>query len=121
MLAQLTGHYPAEVLLIGCQPEELEDYGGSLRPVVKQALEVAVQQAVDQLRAWGAEPQPRQAPPAAEEAVCVPTLALGNYEAGRPAETQACRIGDERFMITPAAAAALVAGAGHGAANDHAG
>ena len=37
-LAQLTGHYPAEVLLIGCQPQELEDYGGSLRPVVKEAL-----------------------------------------------------------------------------------
>ena len=26
-LAQLTGHYPERVLLIGCQPEELEDYG----------------------------------------------------------------------------------------------
>ncbi|PJC21384.1 MAG: HyaD/HybD family hydrogenase maturation endopeptidase, partial [Comamonadaceae bacterium CG_4_9_14_0_8_um_filter_57_21] len=24
-LAQFTGHYPAQVLLIGCQPEELED------------------------------------------------------------------------------------------------
>lgn len=109
-LAKLTGSYPDEVLLIGCQPEELEDYGGSLRPVVKQAMEEALRQAVDQLRAWGADPQPRQAPPAADEAVCVPTLALGAYEAGRPAEAQACRIGDERFMITPAAAAALVTG-----------
>ena len=32
MLAELTGRYPEEVLLIGCQPEQLEDYGGSLRP-----------------------------------------------------------------------------------------
>jgi hypothetical protein len=31
MLALLTERYPADVLLIGCQPEELEDYGGSLR------------------------------------------------------------------------------------------
>ena len=38
MLAQLAGHYPKQVLLIGCQPEELEDYGGSLRPCVKAAL-----------------------------------------------------------------------------------
>jgi hydrogenase maturation protease len=30
-LAQFTGHYPSQVLLIGCQPEELEDFGGSLR------------------------------------------------------------------------------------------
>ncbi|OGB51419.1 MAG: hydrogenase expression/formation protein, partial [Burkholderiales bacterium RIFOXYD12_FULL_59_19] len=28
-LAQFTGDYPSQVLLIGCQPEELEDYGGS--------------------------------------------------------------------------------------------
>ena len=32
MVAQLTGHYPQRIVLIGCQPEELEDYGGSLRP-----------------------------------------------------------------------------------------
>lgn len=32
-LAQLTTEkYPAQVLLIGCQPQELEDYGGNLRP-----------------------------------------------------------------------------------------
>ncbi|MEK8052003.1 HyaD/HybD family hydrogenase maturation endopeptidase [Ideonella sp. DXS22W] len=107
-LARLTGSYPDRVLLIGCQPEELEDYGGSLRPVVKAALEEAVQQAVQRLREWGADPQPRQAPPPQDEAVCVPTLSLGAYEAGRPAEAQACRIGDERFMVSPAAAAALL-------------
>jgi hydrogenase maturation protease len=37
-LAQFTGHYPGQVLLIGCQPEELEDFGGSLRDIVKQTL-----------------------------------------------------------------------------------
>ncbi|MDT7833628.1 HyaD/HybD family hydrogenase maturation endopeptidase [Aquabacterium sp. OR-4] len=111
-LARLTGNYPDEVLLIGCQPEELDDYGGSLRPVVKAALDEALQQAVQRLREWGAEPQPRETPPAADDAVCVPTLALGAYEAGRPAEAQACRIGDERFMVSAAAAAALIASQG---------
>ena len=38
MLAQLTERYPEQVLLIGCQPEHLEDYGGSLRPVVRQEI-----------------------------------------------------------------------------------
>nr|BAA13225.1 hupD [Pseudomonas hydrogenovora] len=33
-LAELTGHYPQRVVLVGCQPEELDDYGGSLRPAV---------------------------------------------------------------------------------------
>ena len=37
MLAQLTESYPEQVLLVGCQPQELEDYGGSLRPVVRAA------------------------------------------------------------------------------------
>jgi hydrogenase maturation protease len=97
-LAQLTEQYPDEVLLIGCQPEELEDYGGSLRPRVKLAMDDALALAVDRLRAWGANPQPRVAPPSEDEAVTVPTLSIGAYEAGRPAEAQACRIGDERFM-----------------------
>ncbi len=97
-LAQLTEQYPAEVLLIGCQPQELEDYGGSLRPVVRLAMDDALALAVDRLRTWGANPQPRVAPPSEDEAVTVPTLSIGAYEAGRPAEAQACRIGDERFM-----------------------
>jgi len=97
-LAQLTEQYPEQVLLIGCQPEELEDYGGSLRPRIKLAMEDALALGVDALRRWGAAPQPRLAPPAGDEAVTVPTLALGAYEAGRPAAEQACRIGDERFM-----------------------
>jgi hydrogenase maturation protease len=98
-LATLTGHYPERVLLIGCQPEELDDYGGSLRPCVRQALDDAVALGVEQLRAWGAQPLPRVEALAAGEAVTVPTLALGAYEAGRPAAEQACRIGDERFLV----------------------
>jgi hydrogenase maturation protease len=85
--------------LIGCQPEELDDYGGSLRPCVRQALDDAVALGVEQLRAWGAQPLPRVEALAAGEAVTVPTLALGAYEAGRPAAEQACRVGDERFLV----------------------
>ena len=106
MLAQLTGHYPAEVLLIGCQPEELEDYGGSLRPKVRLAVDDALALALDRLRAWGARPVPRDLPPDADEAVTVPTLSLQAYEAGRPDAAAACRIGDERFMPPAARSAA---------------
>ncbi|WP_374336039.1 HyaD/HybD family hydrogenase maturation endopeptidase, partial [Methyloversatilis sp.] len=62
MLAQLTGHYPREVLLVGCQPEELEDYGGSLRPSVRRAMEDALALGLDTLRRWGARPVPRPPP-----------------------------------------------------------
>jgi hydrogenase maturation protease len=97
-LAQLTEQYPDKVLLIGCQPEELEDYGGSLRPRIKAAMEDALALGLQALREWGAQPVARTAPPSDDEAVTVPTLSLGAYESGRPAQTQACRIGDERFM-----------------------
>ncbi|WP_232504949.1 HyaD/HybD family hydrogenase maturation endopeptidase [Rubrivivax gelatinosus] len=97
-LATLTGRYPQSVLLIGCQPEELEDYGGSLRPRIKLALEDALALGVDTLRLWGADPKPRLAPPSDDDAVSQATIALAAYEAGRPSEDEACRVGDARFM-----------------------
>jgi hydrogenase maturation protease len=105
-LAQLTGAYPERVLLIGCQPEELEDFGGSLRPSVKATLNDAVQLAVQRLAEWGGEPRPRAVPLAAGEAVTSRELALERYEGERPAADAACRIGDERFMPRAAPGAA---------------
>lgn len=97
-LAQLAGHYPEEVLLIGCQPEELEDFGGSLRPSVKAALEQALRLAVERLAQWGAAATPRAAALADDETVTAPSLALHLYEEGRPSAEAACRVGDVRFM-----------------------
>ncbi|WP_428419736.1 HyaD/HybD family hydrogenase maturation endopeptidase [Methylibium sp.] len=104
MLALLTEKYPKQVLLIGCQPEELEDYGGSLRPSVKQALEDALAHGVDTLRRWGAMPVPRSTPLSECESVTFSELDIGRYEGQRPAEEVACRVGDERFF-PPAATA----------------
>ncbi|PZP32373.1 MAG: hydrogenase expression/formation protein [Roseateles depolymerans] len=99
-LARLTGHEPEEIVLIGCQPEELDDYGGSLRPSVRAAMDEALERALAVLRRWGEQPQPRAGLAATEVPDC---LALGAYETGRPAAGAACRIGDERFMPQPEA------------------
>ena len=98
MLAQMTDSFPRHVLLLGCQPEELDDYGGSLRPSVKRALADTLPLAIGQLAAWGARPVARAAAPADDEAVTAPMLDIAAYEAGRPPADAACRVGDARFM-----------------------
>jgi len=98
MLAQLTGQYPQRVLLIGCQPEQMTDYGGSLRPSVKAAMEGALIEAVRVLETWGAEPRKRASPLTDDEAVTLPHLELDRYEGERPSAQNACRVGDERIL-----------------------
>jgi hydrogenase maturation protease len=94
--AELTGCCPAEMLLIGVQPEELEDYGGSLRPIVKLRVAEAVDQAIAQLRTWGVEARSREERKDAD--LNVSALRMADYEAGRPSPDDACRIGDDRFL-----------------------
>ena len=92
--ADLTGQLPESLLLIGVQPAELEDYGGSLRPSVKARLGDAVAMAVAQLRDWG-----HAVEPCAQKVGAGGTaLTMAAYEAGRPSAEAACRFGDERFI-----------------------
>ena len=92
--ADLTGQLPEQLLLIGVQPEELDDYGGSLRPAVKARLGEAVALAVAALRDWGFAPQRRVEKVGAGDTA----LSMSAYEAGRPSAETASRIGDARFL-----------------------
>lgn len=94
--AYLLGWEPGRILLIGVQPQEIDDYGGSLRPVVAEAIEPAIACAVAELRRLGIELTPRDA--AAGDGLGPDALALPAYEAGRPTEDDACRTGDARFL-----------------------
>ncbi|WP_114417836.1 HyaD/HybD family hydrogenase maturation endopeptidase [Marinospirillum perlucidum] len=94
-MAELTGSYPNELLLIGVQPEELDDFGGSLRPRVRDQLEPALQHALDYLAARGVEVKPRVE---GESALGPEELQLDRYETQRPAEQEAYRYGDPRFI-----------------------
>ena len=95
-LARLRGRFPEWITLIGVQPDVLDDLGGSLSPAVRARLDEAVDLAVAELQAWGIEAVPRNAPP--EDGLSPGALALQDYEAGRPSEHEACRIGDARFL-----------------------
>jgi hydrogenase maturation protease len=91
--AALTGQLPAKLLLYGVQPEELEDYGGSLRPAILARVAPVVELAVARLIDWGFDVVRRSSGLSSSS-----PLALGRYEAERPSPEQACRLGDDRFL-----------------------
>ena len=95
-LARVRGHFPDRITLIGVQPDVLDDLGGSLSAPVRARLDEAVALAVAELAAWGVAPTRRSEP--AREPLGADALAIEAYEAGRPSATEACRIGDARFM-----------------------
>jgi hydrogenase maturation protease len=103
-VAQLRGWNPDSVMLIGCQPETLDDYGGSLSDTVKARIPEALKLALDTLYGWLAQPQ-RRGEPVAQ--ITLDSLALDRYEGQRPSADMACRFGDGRFLET----AQTVAGA----------
>ncbi|NHB77780.1 HyaD/HybD family hydrogenase maturation endopeptidase [Rhodobacter calidifons] len=93
--AQLMGYCPARMVLIGCQPVELEDYGGGLRPAVAARILEALAIARDILADWGvAVREGRTDSPLLAD----PSIRRDAYEAGRPSEDAACRVGDARFL-----------------------
>ena len=57
--ADLLGHYPKRLALIGCQPLDLENWGGALTPPVAKMLEPAIQTAFQMLTYWGVDVKPR--------------------------------------------------------------
>jgi hydrogenase maturation protease len=107
-LAALLGDYPQHLLLIGVQPVELEDFGGSLRPAVKARIEPAIAMALDYLAGFGVTAEPCDGTdtdkahpsesPAPSGDLPHPSLGLPVYEAGRPSPQAACRIGDARVL-----------------------
>ncbi len=96
--ADLLDDYPEKILLIGVQPVELEDFGGSLRPAVKAQVEPAVEVAVEYLKGLGVQVTKRTEPLPEAEALSPSELALEQYEAGRPSADVACREGDDRVL-----------------------
>lgn len=95
-LAELLGDgAPERLTLIGCQPVELEDYGGSLRPTVAARIPEALEIARLELQSWGLPCTERQA---GTNAIMPSAVSQDSYEMGRPSEDQAFRHGDERVL-----------------------
>jgi hydrogenase maturation protease len=100
-LAQLSGKSPERAVLVGVQPQLLKDFGGSLTEVVRGKLPEALAVGLDVLAGWGVAGTPRR--PGEAAALFDASLAIECYEAGRPGEDEACRIGDARLLAMRAA------------------
>lgn len=96
--AQLMGYCPARMVLIGCQPVELEDFGGGLRPEVAARIDTAIGIALARLKDWGIRPEPGRT---LTDDLAAPSIRRDAYEAGRPSAAEACRSGDDRFFPEP--------------------
>lgn len=99
--AALLDQSPEDIAIIGVQPLELEDYGGSLTAQVKAQIAPAVETAADVLTQWGFAPKKRK-PGEKVDLLASSIVEMDPYEKGRPSEQEACRVGDERFMVRPA-------------------
>ncbi|MGZ4960205.1 MAG: HyaD/HybD family hydrogenase maturation endopeptidase [Methylomonas sp.] len=93
-MAHMLGQYPQHLLLIGVQPEELDDYGGSLRPGVKAKIPAAIDMALAYLGRFGVQSECIEG----TTELADPVLNIQRYELERPSSEQACRFGDARIL-----------------------
>lgn len=100
--AELLGLPPEAVMVVGVQPEILDDYGGSLSATLHPLVPKAVEMAREALKAWGYDMQPR-AEGAPKHELADDVLSMQRYEDERPSAEEACRVGDDRFLgrMTP--------------------
>ncbi len=98
-MAEMMGDAPEKLLLIGVQPVELDDFGGSLRDETKEQINPAIEMVVDYLAGIGSPAIRRETPLPPESTIACPVLLTRPYEEERPSEEMACRSGDERLLV----------------------
>lgn len=78
--ADLLGRRPREIALIGCQPLDLENWGGPLTAPVRLQIAPAIKLACELLKQWDAPARPRSAPLPASERLLANNIDHANYE-----------------------------------------
>ena len=97
-MAEMLGDTPRHLLLVGVQPVELDDFGGSLRDEVKAQIEPAIATVLAYLARFGIAAVRRPVPLDDAATIATAETEIGLYEAGRPDEREALRIGDARLI-----------------------
>ncbi|MBT2971580.1 MAG: HyaD/HybD family hydrogenase maturation endopeptidase [Candidatus Thiodiazotropha sp. (ex Ctena orbiculata)] len=99
-MAEMLGDYPEHLLLVGVQPVELEDYGGSLHQAVRAQIEPAIAMALDYLSDFGIEAEQRADPLTPDIGAQGAISDIERYETERPSSQEACRVGDARVLTS---------------------
>ena len=95
-LLTLRGRVPSRIVLVGVQPERLDDYGGGLTATISAQIAPAAARVIKALRAdFNVWATPRAEAP---DGLIAAPIARDPYEAGRPSAEDACRIGDPRIL-----------------------
>ncbi|QWG14590.1 HyaD/HybD family hydrogenase maturation endopeptidase [Bradyrhizobium sediminis] len=97
--AELLGGATQHLYLIGVQPVELDDFGGSLRDEMKARIGPAIQHAIDFLARFGIGGRLRDVPLPETETLACEHMVMSRYEAQRPSAEDACRFGDPRVLV----------------------
>jgi hydrogenase maturation protease len=97
--AELLGGATQHLYLIGVQPVELDDFGGSLRDEMKARIGSAIQHAIGFLTRFGISGSLRDAPLPEEETLACERMVMSRYEGQRPSAEDACRFGDPRVLL----------------------
>lgn len=97
-MAEMLGRLPEHMLLVGVQPVQIEDFGGSLHPKIREQINPAAEAAVNWLAKLGIYGTRLPAPHQNRESIAGDEIDILRYEAQRPAESEACRIGDDRVL-----------------------
>ncbi|BAL13342.1 hypothetical protein BwSH20_43800 [Bradyrhizobium ottawaense] len=88
--ADLLGRRPRELALIGCQPMDLENWGGPLTAPVRFQIPPAIRLACKLLEQWDSPAKPRSAPLPASERLLANNIDHANYEMKGRADLAAC-------------------------------
>ncbi len=82
--SRLLNGKPEQLALVGVQPEQLDDYGGSLRTGTRACIPEALEHAGAVLAEWGIDMHQRAEPLTHTELTGPTELELTSYELGRP-------------------------------------
>jgi hydrogenase maturation protease len=96
-LARLRACAPQSITVIGVQPAELNDFGGSLRDPVRARIPEVVELAAREIATWG-YPGMRRSANAWVDPLGSPALAMHAYESGTLPQDDFSRFGDPRLI-----------------------